>query len=126
VLTTSAAGFQLAQTALTRPSVDPKFGSEDLLGIIDPDIRQPLDMMEVLLRIVDGSRIEIFKPTFGKGMITAWAHIHGIQFRILFCNFRSLLTRIGHLTGIIANQNPVILPDESDKGTQFIRLCNQG
>ena len=79
MLTTSAAGFQLAQTALTRKSIGPNYDAEDLLGIVDPDIRQPLDMMEVLLRIVDASRIEIFKPTFGKGMITAWAHIHGIE-----------------------------------------------
>lgn len=36
------------------------------------------------------------------------------------------LTFSGHLTGIIANQHPVILPGEADKATQFIRLCNQG
>ncbi|KAG0648041.1 acetyl-CoA carboxylase [Hyphodiscus hymeniophilus] len=108
VLTTLAAKSQLAQTPLNRAAISPKFDVEDLLGIVDPDIRQPLDMMEVILRIVDDSRVEIFKPTFGKGMITAWAHIHG------------------HLTGIIANQNPVILPNESDKATHFIRLCNQG
>lgn len=34
-------------------------------------------MMEVIIRIVDDSRIELFKPMFGKGMITAWAKIHG-------------------------------------------------
>jgi acetyl-CoA carboxylase carboxyltransferase component len=38
----------------------------------------PLDMMEVLLRVVDDSRIELFKPLFGKGIITAWAYIHGM------------------------------------------------
>jgi acetyl-CoA carboxylase carboxyltransferase component len=79
VLTTSAARFQLAQTPLIRESIDPNYDAEDLLGIINPDIRQPLDMMDVLLRIVDASRMEIFKPTFGNGMITAWAHIHGIE-----------------------------------------------
>ncbi len=38
----------------------------------------PLDMMEVLLRVVDDSRIELFKPLYGTGVITAWAHIHGM------------------------------------------------
>jgi acetyl-CoA carboxylase carboxyltransferase component len=38
-------------------------------------------MMEVLLRVIDDSRIEQFKPLFGKGMITAWAHIHGMYVR---------------------------------------------
>jgi len=34
-------------------------------------------MMEVLMRIVDDSRIQQFKPRYGTGMITAWAYIHG-------------------------------------------------
>src|SRR5438045_8654223 len=51
---------------------------EELLGIIPTDIRQPLDMREVLLRIVDGSRLQEFKPLYGTGLITAWAYIHGI------------------------------------------------
>lgn len=50
---------------------------DELLGIINPDIRMPMDMMEIILRLVDGSRVEQFKPDFGKGMITAWAHIQG-------------------------------------------------
>ncbi|TVY17575.1 putative mitochondrial methylcrotonoyl-CoA carboxylase beta chain [Lachnellula arida] len=108
VFTTSAAQTQLSRTKFAREAVSPKFTIESLLGIIDPDPRQPLDMMEVLLRIVDDSRIEIFKPAYGKGMITGWAYIHG------------------HLTGIIGNQTPIILPNEADKATQFIRLCNQG
>ncbi|TVY37818.1 putative methylcrotonoyl-CoA carboxylase beta chain, mitochondrial [Lachnellula subtilissima] len=108
VFTTSAAQAQLSRTELARETDNPKYSMESLLGIIDPDTRQSLDMMEVLLRIVDDSRIEIFKPAYGKGMITAWAYIHG------------------HLTGIIANQTPIILPNEADKATQFIRLCNQG
>lgn len=32
---------------------------------------------------------------------------------------------IGHLTGIIANQQSVINPDEADKSTHFVHLCNQ-
>jgi Carboxyl transferase domain len=31
---------------------------------------------------------------------------------------------IGHLTGIIANMQPVIFVPEANKATQFIRLCN--
>ena len=50
---------------------------EDILGLVDPDIRQGLDMTEIMLRIVDGSRMSQFKPQFGKGMLTVWAHIHG-------------------------------------------------
>lgn len=38
---------------------------------------------------------------------------------------QSLTFLLGHLVGIVANQVPVINPDEASKGTQFIRLCNQ-
>ena len=48
------------------------------MGIIPTDIRQPMNMREVLLRIVDGSRLDEFKPLYGIGLITCWAHIHGI------------------------------------------------
>lgn len=37
-----------------------------------------MDMREVLLRIVDGSRLDEFKPLYGIGLLTSWAHIHGI------------------------------------------------
>jgi acetyl-CoA carboxylase carboxyltransferase component len=37
----------------------------------------PMNMMEIMLRIVDGSKVEQFKPDFGKNLITAWARIHG-------------------------------------------------
>ena len=77
ILTTEAAqrvGQHSKPQAMPLP---PKYDQEELLGIINPDIRQPMDMMEIILRIVDDSRLSLFKPTFGKAMITAWAHIHG-------------------------------------------------
>ncbi|PVH72830.1 ClpP/crotonase [Cadophora sp. DSE1049] len=107
VLTTSSAQKQFDTLLNPVPYSEVKYDPEELLGLVDPDIRQPMDMMEVILRIVDGAQISQFKPQFGKGMLTVWARIHG------------------HLTGIIANQNPVILCNEADKSTQFIRLCNQ-
>ncbi|KAH6717401.1 propionyl-CoA carboxylase beta chain [Leptodontidium sp. MPI-SDFR-AT-0119] len=107
VLTTSTAQKQLERLSTPIMYNEVKYNPEEILGLVDPDIRQPMDMMEVVLRIVDGAQITQFKPQFGKGMLTVWARIHG------------------HLTGIIANQNPVILCNEADKSTQFIRLCNQ-
>lgn len=35
------------------------------------------------------------------------------------------LLMLGHTVGIVANQVPVINPDEASKGAQFIRMCNQ-
>ncbi|KAK6397207.1 hypothetical protein LTR65_007707 [Meristemomyces frigidus] len=64
-------------------------------------------MKEVLLRIVDDSRLSLFKPSYGRNLITAFAQI------------------AGHVVGLVANQVPVINPDEASKGAQFIRVCNQ-
>ena len=44
---------------------------------MNPDIRKPFDMREVLLRIVDDSRLSEFKPKYGPNIITAFAHITG-------------------------------------------------
>jgi Carboxyl transferase domain len=78
VATTAAAHSQLIRPQSVHEALEPRYDISELHGIIDPDTRLPLDMMEVLIRVVDDSRIEQFKPLFGKGMITAWAHIHGM------------------------------------------------
>ncbi|KAF9637473.1 Carboxyl transferase [Lasiodiplodia theobromae] len=85
----------------------PRYSADDILSLINPDIRKPFDMGEVLLRIVDDSRLSVFKPSYGRNLITTWAKI------------------TGHTVGIIANQTPVINSDEASKGAQFVRLCNQ-
>lgn len=76
-------------TTINRPTLDsgpsrlfasieePLYDAEELFGIINPDIRMPLPMEEVLLRVIDGSKLEQYKPEYGKNLITAWAHIHG-------------------------------------------------
>ncbi|TPX12719.1 uncharacterized protein E0L32_000896 [Thyridium curvatum] len=87
--------------------MEPRYSAEDILSLVNCDIRKPFDMREVLLRIVDDSRLAEFKPEYGRNMLTTWAHIHG--FRV----------------GIVANQTPVIHVQEAVKAAQFIRLCNQ-
>lgn len=60
-----------------RNPLPPRYPADDLLALVNPDIRKPFDMKEVLLRIVDDSRLSVFKPSFGKNLITAWAHVMG-------------------------------------------------
>ncbi|KAJ4524879.1 hypothetical protein HRR83_000517 [Exophiala dermatitidis] len=89
------------------PPLSPRYPAEEILSLVNPDIRKPFDMREVLLRIVDDSRLLFFKPEYGRNLLTAFTRIQGIP------------------TAIIANQTPVIHADEASKGAQFIRLCNQ-
>ena len=57
--------------------LSPRYSSDDLLSIVSPDVRKPFDMAEVVLRLVDDSRVAPFKPTYGKNLLTSWAEIHG-------------------------------------------------
>jgi acetyl-CoA carboxylase carboxyltransferase component len=63
--------------ALSAP-LDPRYPADDLLALVNPDIKKALDMTEVLLRIVDDSRLSIFKPSYGINMITTWATVQGM------------------------------------------------
>ena len=87
-------------------SEKPLYDDEELLGIIDRDLRQPVDIREIISRIVDGSRFEEFKPLYGPAMVCGWS------------------TLDGHPVGILGN-NGAILPEEAEKAAHFIQLCNR-
>ena len=58
--------------------LEPRYEVYDLLGLVGTDIRKGrLPMGEIIARIVDASRFEIFKPLYGKNMLCCWAYIHG-------------------------------------------------
>jgi acetyl-CoA carboxylase carboxyltransferase component len=84
------------------PILDP----DELLGIVSPDLRRPVEIRDVIGRIVDGSRFEEFKPRYGETMVCGFASIDGYPI------------------GILGN-NGVIYPESAEKGAHFIQLCNQ-
>jgi acetyl-CoA carboxylase carboxyltransferase component len=84
----------------------PLYPADQLLGIASADIRVPFDVKEVIARIVDGSKFEEFKATYGSTLVTGWARVHGF------------------LVGILGN-NGVLISESANKGAQFIELCNQ-
>jgi len=88
------------------PVEEPLYDPEELLGVASIDIRKPFDVKEVINRVVDGSRFHEFKPTYGTTIVTGFAHIHGYP------------------VGILAN-NGILFSESSEKGAQFIQLCNQ-
>jgi len=84
------------------PLLDP----EELLGLLDPELRRPVDIRDVIGRVVDGSRFEEFKPRYGSTLVCGWASIHGYP------------------VGILGN-NGVLYPESAEKGAHFVQLCNQ-
>ncbi|MFN0025890.1 MAG: acyl-CoA carboxylase subunit beta [Acidimicrobiales bacterium] len=90
----------------TLPPEEPVHDPEDLLGMVSRDLRQPIDIREVISRVVDGSRFEEFKARYGTTLVCGWASVHGFP------------------VGILGN-NGALFPDSAEKATQFIQLCNQ-
>jgi acetyl-CoA carboxylase carboxyltransferase component len=86
---------------------EPVHDVDDLLGVIPADLRIPMDMREVLARVMDGSRFDEYKALYGTSMVTGWGSIHGFP------------------VGIVANQQGVIFSEEAQKTTEFIQLCNR-
>ena len=80
---------------------------EDLLGLVDPELKKAFDIREVITRITDGSRFEEFKSLFGPNIVCGFASIHGYQI------------------GILGNNGGIIQPDSAQKGAHFVQLCNQ-
>ena len=89
-----------------QPVEEPLYDPDEILGIASSDVRKPFDVKEIIARIVDGSRFHEFKPTYGTTLVTGYAHIHGYP------------------VGILGN-NGILFSESSEKGAQFIQLCNQ-
>ncbi len=62
---------------------EPLYDAEDLLGLAPADLKIPVDMREIIARIVDGSRFHEFKPAYGTNLITGWASLYGYEIGIL-------------------------------------------
>ncbi len=84
----------------------PRYDPDELLGVVPIDtIRQPLDMREVLARLLDGSRFLEFKQEYGSTLLCGHGHINGYPL------------------GILASQG-VLFSEAANKAAQFIQLCN--
>jgi acetyl-CoA carboxylase carboxyltransferase component len=88
------------------PADPPVHDPDELLGVASADVRVPFDTREIIARVVDGSRFEEFKALYGSQLVCGWASICGFP------------------VGILAN-NGILFSEESQKGAQFIQLCNR-
>jgi 3-methylcrotonyl-CoA carboxylase beta subunit len=84
----------------------PRYDPAEIFGIVSKDNRIPFDAIEIIARLVDGSRFSEFKPEWGESIVCGFARIWG------------------HLVGVIAN-NGIIFNESALKATHFIELCEQ-
>ncbi len=88
------------------PVEPPRYSAEHLLGMIPADGRRPVDMREVIARIVDGSEFLTFSERYGPATLCGHARLNGMAI------------------GIITNNGPI---DEAgaSKAAHFIQVCCQ-
>ena len=86
----------------------PTLPAEDLLALMPAHHREPVDMREVMARIVDGSELLEFKPLYGAATLCVQARIGG------------------HAVGIVSNNGPIDVAG-ANKATHFIQwMCQLG
>jgi geranyl-CoA carboxylase beta subunit len=82
--------------------------SEELLTLMPANLREPVDMREIIARIVDGADLLEFKPLYGAATVCVQAAIEG------------------HAVGIITNNGPIDVAG-ANKATHFIQwMCQLG
>jgi hypothetical protein len=74
--------------------------------VVPAELKTPYDIREVIARVVDGSRLDEFKPRYGTSIVCGFAHVMGMP------------------VGIVGN-NGVIFSDSALKAAHFVELCSQ-
>jgi acyl-CoA carboxylase subunit beta len=90
----------------THPVEHPALDPAELIGVASPDVRVPFPVREVIWRILDGSAFDEFKPLYGTQLVCGWGSLTGSPI------------------GVLANDG-ILFSEESQKGAQFIQLCNR-
>jgi geranyl-CoA carboxylase beta subunit len=84
----------------------PRYDAEELLGLVPSNLREPVDMREIIARVVDDSDLLEFKALYGPATVCVQAAIDG------------------HHIGIITNNGPIDVAG-ANKATHFIQLMCQ-
>ncbi len=87
-----------------RNGAAPLYPADELLALMPADPKKPVDMREVIARVVDGSEFLDFKRDYGPATVCGHAAMGG--FRV----------------GIITNNGPID-PAGANKATHFIQHC---
>jgi 3-methylcrotonyl-CoA carboxylase beta subunit len=98
----------------------PALEEKDIYGILPKLRTEQYDMMEIIKRLVDNSEMDMYKPDYGKSIITCYARIDGWAVGIVANQRIVSKTKKGEI-----QFGGVIYSDSADKATRFIANCNQ-
>ncbi len=93
------------QVAAEEPRA-PAYSPDELYGVLPTDTRQPVDVREIIARLVDGSEFHEFKPLYGETLVCGFARVEGMP------------------VAIVAN-NGILFSESALKGAHFIQLADR-
>jgi geranyl-CoA carboxylase beta subunit len=94
--------------AQQRQKLESDPNKEELLTLMPANLREPVDMREVMVRLVDGGGLLEFKPLYGAATVCAQGRIGG------------------HAAGFVSNNGPIDVAG-ANKATHFIQwMCQLG
>jgi len=102
----------------------PAYAAEEIYGIYESDATRPYDMKEIIARIVDGSRLDEYKPEYGKTLICGYARIGGFAVGIV-ANQKLHVQQTDHEGHKRMEFGGVIYTESAEKAARFIMDCNQ-
>ncbi len=79
---------------------------ESLYGVLPRDTRTPLEVREVIARLVDGSEFHEFKALYGESLVCGFAHVEGLP------------------VAVLAN-NGILFSESAVKGAHFIQVADR-
>jgi 3-methylcrotonyl-CoA carboxylase beta subunit len=94
-----------ATVAVQRPQ-PPAYPVDELYGVLPRDTRTPLDVREVVARLVDASEFHEFKPLYGESLVCGFARVEGYP------------------VAIVAN-NGILFSESALKGAHFVQLADR-
>ncbi len=98
----------LARASTGSARTESAFGRDELLTLMPASLREPVDMREIVARLVDGADLLEFKPLYGAATVCVQASIGG------------------HAVGFISNNGPIDVAG-ANKATHFIQwMCQLG
>jgi len=103
---------------------NPALAPEEIYGIYDSSPARPYDMKEVLARMVDGSRLDEYKPEYGKTLVCGYARIGGFAVGIV-ANQKLHVPQTDHEGRKRIEFGGVIYTESAEKAARFIMDCNQ-
>ncbi len=98
----------------------PKADPQEILQIFPSASNKPYETLEVLKRIVDDSKLTLYKESYGQTIICAYARIDGWSVGIVANNREVVKNAKGEM-----QFGGVIYSDSADKAARFIMNCNQ-